>query len=52
MYEVVDYYEDRGVLAAVEGEGTIDQVTDALLRAIRAQDAVSSGGAAGRAGAG
>ena len=51
MYEVVDYYEDRGVLAAVEGEGTIDQVTVALLRALRSRDAVSSGGPTGRPGA-
>jgi adenylate kinase len=34
MYEVVDYYTDRGVLSTVNGEGKVDEVTDALLRAI------------------
>ncbi len=34
MYEVVDYYTDRGVLSTVKGEGKVDEVTDALLRAI------------------
>ncbi|MEP7361134.1 MAG: adenylate kinase [Chloroflexota bacterium] len=34
MYEVVDYYTDHGVLSTVNGEGTVDEVTDALLRAI------------------
>jgi adenylate kinase len=34
MYEVVDYYADRGVLSTVNGEGSVAEVTDALLRAI------------------
>lgn len=34
MYEVVDYYADRGVLAAVDGDAPVAEVTDALLRAI------------------
>ena len=34
MYEVVDYYADRGVLSTVDGEGAMADVTDALLRAI------------------
>jgi adenylate kinase len=34
MYEVVDYYTDRGVLSTVNGEGAVDEVTDALLHAI------------------
>lgn len=34
MYEVIDYYADRGVLSAVDGDRPISEVTDALLRAI------------------
>ena len=34
MYEVVDYYTDRGVLSIVDGEQDVAEVTDALLRAI------------------
>ena len=34
MYEVVDYYADRGVLSTVDGEQDVTEVTDALLRAI------------------
>jgi len=34
MYDVVDYYTEQGVLTAVDGEGTIDEVTDALLRCL------------------
>jgi adenylate kinase len=34
MYEVIDYYADRGVLSAVDGDRPIAEVTDALLRAI------------------
>ena len=34
MYDVVDYYTERGVLTAVDGEAPIEEVTDALLRAI------------------
>jgi adenylate kinase len=34
MYEVVDYYAERGVLSAVDGDKPVAEVTDALLRAI------------------
>ena len=34
MYEVVDHYTDRSVLCAVSGEGSIEEVTDDLLRSI------------------
>jgi len=34
MYEVVDYYTDRGVLTAVDGDRDVDEVTEALFRAI------------------
>lgn len=34
MYDVVDHYTERGVLTAVDGDQTIEQVTEALLRAI------------------
>ena len=34
MYEVVDYYTDRGVLSTGDGEQDVADVTDALLRAI------------------
>ena len=34
MYEVIDYYADRGVLSAVDGDRPIAEVTDSLLRAI------------------
>jgi len=34
MYEVVDYYTERGVLTAVDGEGSVEEVTDALMRAV------------------
>lgn len=34
MYEVVDYYAEHGVLSTVNGDQPIDQVSDALLRAI------------------
>jgi len=34
MYEVVDYYTDRGVLSTVDGDGSVPEVTEALLRAI------------------
>ena len=36
MFEVVDYYTQRGVLSAVNGEMATDEVTDALLRVIAA----------------
>jgi len=39
MYEVVDHYTDQGVLSAVDGEGPLDQVNEALLAAIRATPA-------------
>jgi adenylate kinase len=34
MYEVVDYYADAGVLASVDGDRAVSEVTEALLRAI------------------
>jgi adenylate kinase len=34
MYEVVDYYKEHGKLSTVNGEKSIDEVADALLRAI------------------
>lgn len=34
MYEVVDYYADKGVLFTVDGEHEIAEVTEALLHAI------------------
>ena len=34
MYEVVDYYTDRGVLSTVDGATEVADVTDALLHAI------------------
>lgn len=34
MYEVVDYYAENGVLSTVNGDQSIDEVSDALLRAI------------------
>lgn len=43
MYEVIDYYTDRGVLSAVRGDRPIPEVTDELLHAI-AQPAHPSDG--------
>jgi adenylate kinase len=34
MYEVIDYYTERGVLTAVDGEGPVEEVAEALLRAV------------------
>jgi adenylate kinase len=34
MYEVVDYYAERGLLSAVDGNKPMAEVTDALLRAM------------------
>lgn len=34
MYEVVDYYTDKGVLFTVDGEHEVAEVTEALLHAI------------------
>ena len=34
MYEVVDYYAENGVLSTVNGDQSIDEVSDTLLRAI------------------
>lgn len=34
MFEVVDHYADRGVLSTIKGDRPVDEVTDALLRAI------------------
>ena len=36
MYEVVDYYKEKGVLSTVDGGEPIETVTDCLLRAIAA----------------
>jgi adenylate kinase len=36
MYEVIDHYRSRDVLAAVDGEQPIDDVADALLRVVTA----------------
>jgi adenylate kinase len=34
MFEVVDYYADRGVLHTVDGDQPVDEVTEALLRTV------------------
>jgi adenylate kinase len=34
MYEVVDYYTEKGILTAVDGERPVAEVTEALLRAV------------------
>ncbi|MEX2547108.1 MAG: adenylate kinase [Chloroflexota bacterium] len=34
MFEVIDYYADRGVLSAVEGDRSMAEVTDELMHAI------------------
>lgn len=34
MYEVIDYYTDRGVLSTVQGDKPMDNVTDQLMHAI------------------
>jgi adenylate kinase len=34
MFEVVAYYRERGLLSEVDGGGAIDEVTEALLRAV------------------
>jgi adenylate kinase len=34
MYEVVDYYAEQGILTAVDGEQSIEEVSEALLRAL------------------
>lgn len=34
MYEVIDYYAERGVLNTVDGEQPIEDVTEALLRVV------------------
>jgi adenylate kinase len=34
MFEVIDYYSERGVLSTVDGEQSVEAVTDALLRAV------------------
>jgi adenylate kinase len=36
MFEVVDHYQQQGLLSTVNGDQTIPEVTDALLRAIAA----------------
>jgi adenylate kinase len=47
MYDVVDYYRGRGILAPVDGEGTIDEVNAALNVAIRDRPGENSLSAAG-----
>jgi hypothetical protein len=39
MYEVVDYYSQQGVLAPVDGDGSIEKVAAALLHAIEREAA-------------
>jgi adenylate kinase len=34
MYEVADYYSQRGLLSTIKGDAPIDEVADSLLRAI------------------
>lgn len=34
MYEVIDYYTDRGVLSTVRGDRPVDEVTEELMHAI------------------
>jgi adenylate kinase len=34
MYEVADYYNERELLSTIQGDAPIDEVTEALLRAI------------------
>ena len=34
MFEVVDYYADKGVLHTIDGDQPHDEVTESLLRAI------------------
>ena len=34
MFEVVDYYRDRGVLLTVDGEQAFEDVKDSLVRAL------------------
>ena len=43
MYEVIDYYTDRGVLSTVRGDRPIDEVTEELMHSI-AQPAHASDG--------
>ncbi len=45
MFEVVDYYNDRGILTCIDGERLIDEVTEALLSAIRRQPVAPRGAA-------
>jgi adenylate kinase len=50
MYEVVDYYRDRGVLRAIDGERPIDEVTAALLALLTGRQGSDGGtGDSGRA---
>ncbi len=34
MFEVIDYYKERGVLSTIKGDRPVEDVTDALLRCI------------------
>jgi adenylate kinase len=40
MYEVIDYYADRGVLCSVRGDKPVEEVTDDLLSALGARNVV------------
>jgi hypothetical protein len=37
LEDVVDYYRSRGVLASVDGRQSIEEVSDALVRALDPQ---------------
>ncbi|MGI8927869.1 MAG: adenylate kinase [Candidatus Limnocylindrales bacterium] len=43
MYDVIDYYTDRGVLSAVRGDRPVPEVTEELLHAIAQQTHASNG---------
>ena len=40
MFEVVDYYKEQGLLSTVDGDQPVGEVTEALLRVIRPNNAV------------
>ncbi|HEV8054634.1 MAG: nucleoside monophosphate kinase [Chloroflexi bacterium] len=44
MYEVIDYYNEQGVLTPVDGEGPVEGVADALVRAIDSTRLAPRGG--------
>jgi len=51
MYDVVDYYRNRGLLLHVDGEQPIERVGEALLEAIRSFGEPTGAGTPGRNGA-